>query len=164
LIYLKNRKQVKQEERKAQQVIANSRTETKDAAPAAVYKAERMLLNLMFFSKTALRTATEEITPEELTDPKNRALFSAILRFKEENNDSSAPLFLSALPEELKMTATDILYKEYMGDAVAAAKDNIDKIKKHNLNILINQLATQGKIDEINRLIRMENERRNNID
>lgn len=164
LIYLKNRKQVKQEERKAQQVLSSSRTETKDAAPTAVYKAERMLLNLMFFSKAALRIAKEEMTPDDLTDPKNRALFSAILRFKEENHDSSAPLFLSSLPEELKTTAADILYKEYMGDAVAAAKDNIDKIKKHNLNILINQLAAQGKIDEINRLIRMENERRNNID
>lgn len=164
LIYLKNRKQVKQEERKAQQVLSSSRVETKDAAPTAVYKAERMLLNLMFFSKAALRIAKEEMTPDDLTDPKNRALFSAILRFKEKNSDSSAPLFLSSLSEELKTTAADILYKEYLGDAVAAAKDNIDKIKKHNLNILINQLAAQGKIDEINRLIRMENERRNNID
>ncbi len=164
LIYQKNRKQVKQEERKAQQVLTNSRTETKDATPTAVYKAERMLLNLMFFSKSALRIAKEEMTPDDLTDPKNRALFSAILRFKEEHLDSSAPVFLSSLPEELKTKAADILYKEYLGDAVAAARDNIDKIKKHHLNILINQLAAQGKIDEINRLIKMENERRNNID
>ncbi len=164
LIYMKNRKQIKQEERKVQQVTKGAATETKSAAPAAVYKAERMLLNLMFFSKTALRTAKEEITPEELTDPNNRTLFTAILRFKEENSDASAPLFLSSLSDELKTTATDILYKEYMGDAVAAIKDNIDKIKKHNLNTLINQLAAQGKIDEINQLIKTENERRNNID
>lgn len=164
LIYLKNRKQAKQEERKVQQVITSTRTETKDAGATAVYKAERMLLNLMFFSKTALRTAAEEITAEELTDPKNRTLFSAILRFKEDHNDSSAPLFFASLTEELKTTAADILYKEYIGDAALAVKDNIDKIKKHNFNTRINQLAAQGKIDEINRLIRMENERRNNID
>ena len=164
LIYLKNRKQIKQEERKVQQVLSSNRTETRDAAPTAVYKAERMLLNLMFFSKTALRIAKEEMTPDDLTDPKNRALFSAILRFKEEHHDSSAPLFLSSLSEELKTTAADILYKEYLGDTVAAVKDNIEKVKKHHLNILINQLAAQGKIDEINRLIKMENERRNNID
>ena len=164
LIYLKNRKQAKQEERKIQQVITSNQAETKDAAATAVYKAERMLLNLMFFSKTALRIAAEEITTEELTDQKNRTLFSAILRFKEEHNDSSAPLFLASLAEELKTTAADILYKEYIGDAALAVKDNIDKIKKHNFNTRINQLAAQGKIDEINRLIRMENERRSNID
>ena len=60
--------------------------------------------------------------------------------------------------------ATDILYKEYMGDSVAAVKDNINKIKKQNLNNRINKLAAEGKIDEINALIKKENERRSEID
>lgn len=60
--------------------------------------------------------------------------------------------------------AADILYKEYMGDSVAAVKDNINKIKKQNLNNRINKLAAEGKIDEINALIKKENERRSEID
>ncbi len=163
-IYNKNRKHIKQEVRKIQSVSPPSHINKDASAATMVYKAERMLINLMFFSKTAFRTAKAEITAEELTDPTCRALFSAVLSFKEENADNAAPLFLSSLSAELKSAAADILYKEYTGDAAIAIKDNIEKIKKHHLNQLINTLAAQGKIDEINRLIKKENERRNNID
>ena len=163
-IYNKNRKQIKQEVRKIQSVSPPGSTGKDASAATTIYKAERMLINLMFFSNTAFRTAKAEITAEELTDPICQALFSAILSFKEQNDDIAAPLFLSSLSTELKSAAADILYKEYTGDAVTAIKDNIEKIKKHHLNQLINTLAAQGKIDEINRLIKKENERRNNID
>ena len=134
------------------------------AQPNSVYKAERMLLNLMFFNNTAFRTAKTQVLPEELTDSRNKALFEAIVKFKENDTANSAPVFLSSLPEDLKALAADILYKEYMGDSVAAIKDNINKIKKQNLNALINKLAAEGKIDEINALIKKENERRSEID
>ena len=123
-----------------------------------------MLLNLMFFSSAAFRIAKSEVAPEELTDERNRALFEAIIKFKENDEAANAPMFLSSLPEDLKALAADILYKEYMGDSAAAVKDNINKIKKQNLNTLINKLAAEGKIDEINALIKKENERRSEID
>lgn len=165
LIYNKNRKQLKMQERKVQSINKPDilpRGQT--AQPTSVYKAERMLLNLMFFNNSAFRTAKSEVSPDELTDLKNRDLFQAIIKFKETDDSCNAPVFLSSLPEETKALAADILYKEYMGDSVAAVKDNINKIKKQNLNNRINKLAAEGKIDEINALIKKENERRSEID
>lgn len=165
LIYNKNRKQMKTQERKIQSVpTQNPVSRTEDTQSTSVYKAERMLLNLMFFSNVAYRIAKSEITPEALSNEKNQALFQAILKLKEENESIAASLFLSSLAEDLKPLAADILYKEYTGDASAAVKDTIEKIKKHNFHCTINQLAAQGKIDEINELIKKQNERRNKID
>ena len=165
LIYNKNRKQLKMQERKVQSVNKpDMLPRGQTAQPTSVYKAERMLLNLMFFNNSAFRTAKSEVSPDELTDLKNRDLFQAIIKFKESNDSCNAPVFLSSLPEEMKALAADILYKEYMGDSVAAVKDNINKIKKQNLNNRINKLAAEGKIDEINALIKKENERRSEID
>lgn len=162
LIYNQNRKQMKRQEREVQSVTKPvSLPREQNAQPAFVYKAERMLLNLMFFSTPAFRTAKAQISPEELTDERNRELFDAIVKFKENNDTANAPMFLSSLAEETKALAADILYKEYAGDSVAAVNDNIQKIKKQNLNTLINKLASEGKIDEINALIKKENERRN---
>lgn len=165
LIYNKNRKQLKKSERKIQSVSAPT-FERSDNNPqsTSIYKAERMLLNLMFFNKSAFRIVKDSINAEELSDKKNRELFCAITKFKENDDTANAPLFMSSLSSELKAMAADVLYKEYVGDSVAAVKDNINKIKKHNLNNLINKLATEGKIDEINQLIKRENERRTNID
>lgn len=165
LIYNKNRKQLKMQERKVQSVNKpDMLPRGQTAQPTSVYKAERMLLNLMFFNNSAFRTAKSEVSPDELTDLKNRDLFQAIIKFKETDDSCNAPVFLSSLPEETKALAADILYKEYMGDSVAAVKDNINKIKKQNLNNRINKLAAEGKIDEINALIKKENERRSEID
>lgn len=165
LIYNKNRKQYKTQERKVQSVSQSAEFRRGQSVQTnSVYKAERMLLNLMFFSSAAFRIAKSEVAPEELTDERNRALFEAIIKFKENDEAANAPMFLSSLPEDLKALAADILYKEYMGDSAAAVKDNINKIKKQNLNTLINKLAAEGKIDEINALIKKENERRSEID
>lgn len=169
-IYNKNRKEFKKAERKiqkdwqTQEGTANTPMSREKAPPSSVYKAERMLLNLMFFNNPAFNIVKSEITPEEIKDEKNRKLFLCILKFKEESTSSYSPVFLSGLPEELRPYAADILYKEYVGDAGAAVRDNIEKIKKQNLNDLINKLAQEGKIDEINKLIKAENERRNKSD
>lgn len=85
------------------------------AQPVSVYKAERMLLNLMFFSSAAFRIVKAELTKEELTDAKNQELFRAISLFKENEEGASTPVFLSSLPDELKSLAADILLQEYTG-------------------------------------------------
>ncbi len=164
-IYQKNRKTYKIQERKAQSIQDEIKPNpSQSGASNAVYKAERMLLNLMFFNKNAFRTAKGTIAPEEISDEGHRALFSAIVSFKETDETDNAPVFFASLPENIKSLAADILYKEYVGDAVLAAKDTIQKIKKENLNSLINRLIAEGKIGEVNEIIKKENERRNNID
>lgn len=165
LIYNQNRKTFRAQERKAQSVsYATPPDKSSTAQTNAVYKAERMLLNLMFFNNAAFKAVVTDVTSKELTDDRHSALFDAIVTYKKTNEAQNASVFLSSLSDELKALAADVLYKEYMGDSAAAVKDNIQKIKKQNLNSLINKLAAEGKIDEINDLIKKENERRNNID
>ena len=163
LIYNKNRKDYKSQERKVQSVTPRFEHEHKVQSSAS-YKTERMLLNLMFFSAQAFRIAKDVVSPDEITDDMHQRLFAEIIKYKEANINGDCALFLSSIPEELKSLAADILCKEYVGDAVLAVKDNINKIKKENFNILINKLAQEGKIDEINELIKKENERRTNIE
>jgi len=164
IIYDKNRKDYKKVQRSVQKDISTEYTPRGKAAPQSSYKTEQMLLNIMFFNRVAFKIAKEEIEPDELLDNVSKKLFSEIIKFKDENDSSDAGAFLALLPEELKNTAAQILYKEYTGDAMLAIRDNIDKIKKQNLNEKINQLAKEGKVDEINRLIKEQNERRSQID
>jgi len=169
IIHSKNRKEFKKAEREAKTVPGMPQKTPRagvmpQAASTASYKTERMLLNLMFFSNPAFRVAKAELTPEEFSTDTHRALFEAMLSFKSEGESCDASLFFSTLPDELKTYAADILYKEYIGDAVVAIKDNIGKIKKQKLTERINQLAAEGRLSEINELIKKENERRNNRD
>ncbi len=153
IIYDKNRKNYKKAERTVQSTKPDTYKRRGSPSITATYKSERMLLNVMFFNLSAYKLAKAEITQEELSDNTHKQLFLQILNFKESNESSDAGAFLSSLPESLKPAAAEILYKEYTGDALACAKDTIDKIKKHNFNEKINQLAKEGKVDEINELI-----------
>jgi len=153
LIYDKNRKNYKKAEREVQSVKPSTYQKRGEAVPTASYKSERMLLNVMFFNLSAYKLAISQITQEELSDEKHRRLFGEILKFRQDNESADAGAFLSMLPDDLKPTAAQILYNEYVGDANAAACDNIEKIKKQNFNETINRLAKEGKVDEINKLI-----------
>ena len=153
IIYDKNRKNYKKAERTVQSTKPDTYNRRGSPPITATYKSERMLLNVMFFNLSAYKLAKAEITQEELSDNTHKQLFLQIVKFKESNESSDAGAFLSSLPESLKPSAAEILYKEYTGDAQACAKDTIDKIKKHNFNEKINQLAKEGKVDEINELI-----------
>lgn len=154
LIYDKNRKTYKKAEREVQSVSPTTYQKRGEAAPTASYKSERMLLNVMFFNLSAFKLAKSQITADEFSDETHRMLFSEILKFKEVNESADAGAFLSSIPEAIKPTAAEILYKEYVGDATTVVTDNIDKIKKQNFNETINRLAKEGKVDEINELIK----------
>lgn len=168
-IYNKNRKEYKKAERAAQDIKPSNEQTGKlpgasKAASTASYKTEQMLLNLMFFSNVAFRIANTSITAEELTDERHKALFTAVTEFKKESESCDASLFFATLPEELKSPAAQIFLKEHLGDAGKAIKDNIEKIKTENRNRLISKLISEGKLDEVNELIKKENERRNKRD
>jgi len=153
IIYDKNRKTYKKAERVVQSTKPTSYQGKGEATPTASYKSERMLLNVMFFNLSAYKLAKSQIAATELSDETHRQLFSEIVKFKETNESADAGAFLASIPEVLKPTAAQILYKEYVGDAQATVTDNIEKIKKHNFNETINRLAKEGKVDEINKLI-----------
>ncbi len=164
IIYNKNRKTYKKAQRSVQNTNLPTFQKKGGPAPTASYKTERMLLNIMFFNLAAYKIAKAEITQDELLDENHKRLFCEITKFKEDSESCDAGAFLSTLPEDLKNTAADILYKEYIGDAALAIRDNISKIKKQNFNEVINRLAKEGKVDEINRLIKEQNERGSQID
>ncbi len=169
-IYNQNRKEYKKAERAVQNVkqpqaqsIDHSMSSQKPINTAS-YKTEQMLLNLMFFSNVAFRIANNSITADELTDERHKALFSAVQAFKKDDESTDASLFFAGLPEELKSLAAQIFCKEHLGDAGQAVRDNIEKIKTENRNRFISKLISEGKLDEVNELIKKENERRNKRD
>ncbi len=153
IIYDKNRKTYKKAVRNIQSTTNIGYQKRGEPITAASYKSERMLLNVIFFNLSAYKSAKSQIDASEFSDDTHKKLFSEIIRFRESNETSDASTFLSSLSEELKPTAAEILYKEYTGDALATVKDIIDKIKKQNFNQIINQLAKEGRVDEINELI-----------
>lgn len=153
IIYDKSRKTYKKTQREIQSTRPET-TPTKTATPIASYKAEQMLLNIIFFNLAAFKIAKSEITEEEFADGTHKMLFSQIKKFKEENESTDAGAFMSSLPQDLKSTATGILYKEYTGDSQKIVKEIIEKIKKINFDAKINALAKEGKLDEINELIK----------
>ena len=162
IIYDKNRKTYKKAEREVQSTKPTTYQRRGETVPTASYKTERMLLNVMFFNLAAFKIAKAEITQSEISDEKHARLFNEILKFKEKNEAADAGAFLSSIPEDLKSLAAEILYKEYVGDATAAVKDNIEKIKKQNFNETINRLAKEGKVDEINALIKATRKEQSN--
>ena len=153
IIYDKNRKNYKKAERIVQSTAPTNYQRRGEPIPTASYKSERMLLNVIFFNLSAFKLAKNQIEASEFSDETHRQLFIEISRFRETNETADAGAFLTSLSENLKPAAAEILYKEYIGDAQSTVKDNIEKIKKHNLNEKINQLAKEGKVDEINKLI-----------
>ncbi len=169
-IYNQNRKEYKKAERAVQNVKQpqsqpiNRSPSSEKAVNTVSYKTEQMLLNLMFFSNVAFRIANTSITADELTDERHKALFLAIQEFKKEDESCDASLFFAGLPEELKSLAAQIFLKEHLGDAGKAIQDNIEKLKTENRNRLISKLIAEGKLSEVNELIKKENERRNKRD
>ena len=154
IIYNKTRKTYKKAEREVQSVKPPTYHKRGEVQPTAAYKSERMLLNVMFFNLSAYKLTKSQITAEELSDENHRRLFGEMVAFKEHNEASDAGTFLNQLPEDLKSTAAEILYKEYVGNADAAVSDIIEKIKKQNLNETINRLAAEGRIAEVQELIK----------
>lgn len=124
------------------------------------YKAERMLLNIIFFQRKAFELAKEELSPNLFSGEDNRKIYEAILNFKNETSEADASGFLSYIDSSLKKSAASILYREYECDSVQAARDMIKKLKGELMNNRIKQLSREGKVEEVNELIRQYTGRR----
>ena len=127
---------------------------------AATYKAETMLLNIMFFQQKAFEIAKEELSGELFANEEHRKLFEAIIAYKSENAEAQASGFLSFVESSLKQKAAAILYREYECDSIQAAKDMIKKLKGDLMNSKIKQLAKEGKALEVKELLKKYIERR----
>ena len=75
-------------------------------------------------------------------------------------NQADASGFLSFIDGPLKQQAAAILYKEYQCDSAQAVRDTITKLKGELMNNRMKQLAKEGKVEEINELIRKHTGRR----
>lgn len=123
------------------------------------YKAERMLLNLVFYNKQAM-TETEKAGGKELFSSElNRRLYGKIAEFKKEGSESGAAEILSQTEEELKKTMTAVLFSEFeMEDYKAAACDVIKKLKGEQMKSKIDSLVKEGNLTEAMRLIKLKKE------
>lgn len=161
LIYQAAKKAVKKEQytdrafERAPSVIEDATIQSN-----STYKAERMLLNVIFFQRKAFQLAKEEVSPELFSGEENRRIYEAMLTFKSETAEADASGFLSYIDSSLKRSAAAILYREYECDSVQAAKDMIKKLKGELMSSRIKQLAKEGQAEKVNELIQKYIERR----
>ncbi len=130
------------------------------AIGAATYKAETMLLNIMFYGQKAFEIAKDELSGELFANDDHKKLFEAIIDYKSETAEAQAAGFLSYIEPAIKQKAAAILYREYECDSVQAAKDMIKKLKGELMNSKIKQLAKEGKAEEVKELLNKYIERR----
>ncbi len=142
----------KYEERRASEAEATAIRQ--DAAGlTTTYKAEKMLLNVIFFQNKAFEMAKTELKSEFFASKDHRSIFDSMIAYKAENTEADASGFLSYIDEPLKQKAAAILYDEIEGDAVQAAKDMINKLKGEFMNSKIKQLSKEGKVEEVKELL-----------
>ncbi|MBQ3225891.1 MAG: DNA primase [Clostridia bacterium] len=139
---------------------ASQAVSTEASGQIATYKAERMLLNVIFFQRKAFELAKEELSGDLFAGVEHRKIYEAMLTYKLENPEADASDFLSYVDEPLKKTVAAILYREYECDSLQAAKDMIKKLKGELMNSKIKQLAKEGKAEEVQALIKKYAERR----
>ena len=123
------------------------------------YKAERMLLNLAFYHKTALNDVINQGGEELFSSKLNKKIYNTIFEFRKESFDGSAADILSKTEEEIKKTMTSVLFMEFqMDDVKTAAQDVIKKLKGEQMKSRIDSLVKEGKLDEAMRLIKVQKE------
>lgn len=160
LVYQAGKKAVRKEMYAEQTEEPSTAIENAATQSNVTYKAERMLLNIVFFQRRVFELAKEELSPQLFSGTENRSIYEAMLAFKNEMPEADAAAFLSYIDSSLKKSAAAILYREYECDSVQAAKDMIKKLKGELMNNRIKQLSREGKAEEVNELIRQYTGRR----
>ncbi len=123
------------------------------------YKAERMLLNLAFYHKSALNDVINQGGEELFSSKLNKKIYNTIYEFRKDSFDGSAADILSKTEEEIKKTMTSVLFMEFqMDDVKTAAQDVIKKLKGEQMKSRIDSLVKEGKLDEAMRLIKGQKE------
>lgn len=118
------------------------------------YKAERMLLNMIFFDNKAFRYAKDNADETLMSTKFNKSLFIELVAFKSVTDSCIPAEFLTTLNDELKDYASALLFKSYSGDSLLIVKDNIKKLKSEAKKQYITELAKAGKVDEINEILK----------
>lgn len=150
----------KKENDKKERIINNVGDEIKTGSDiggkqnTGTYKAELMLLNVMFFDEKAFRYAKENADESLFSADANKQLFNEIIKFKDGGGADVAPEFLVTLEEKLRNYASTILFKSYFADGFETASDNIRKLKEERRKAYINELAKAGRIEEINEILK----------
>lgn len=160
LVYQEGKKAVRKEMYAEQTEEKSTVIENAATQSNVTYKAERMLLNIVFFQRRVFELAKDELSPQLFSGTENRSIYEAMLAFKNEMPEADAVAFLSYIDSSLKKSTAAILYREYECDSVQAAKDMIKKLKGELMNNRIKQLSREGKAEEVNELIRQYTGRR----
>jgi len=156
IIFSKTKKEIVKKER----IINNIKEDVKivsdigEKQNSGTYKTERMLLNIMFFDDKALKYARDNADESLFSGIIHKQLFKEMLKFKEQSADASAPEFTVTLDENLKNYASALLFKNYSTDGLKTAEDNIKKLKIEKQKALISELAKDGRVDEINEILK----------
>lgn len=123
------------------------------------YRSERMLLNLVFYHRQALKEAELAGGEELFSADVNRKVYVQIKKFREKFYTEGAAQFISGVPEELKKTITAVLFSEFsMEDVKDAAKDVINKLKGEQMKSRIDSLVKEGNLGEAMKLIKLQKE------
>lgn len=123
------------------------------------YKSERMLLNLVFYNKTALNEAILAGGEELFSSQLNKRLFNIIADFRKEDFSGTASEMLSKTEEQFKKSMTAVLFTEFnMDDVKMASTDVIKKLKGEQMKIRIDSLVKEGNMAEAMRLIKIQKE------
>ncbi len=163
LIYYKNKKQVRKEllQEGLPQRLSFDRSDLAQNQNTATYKAERTLLNLVFYHRRVYEMAQEQVSPEWFSSELHQSLFQAILDYRKQHEEVHASEFLTSLSEEtVKKTASSVLYISFEGDSLQAAKESAFKLEEEYLKNRAAKLAGEGKVKEANEIYRRIKERR----
>lgn len=142
----------RREERRQSLKPAGQLERMRTVASNPAYKAERMLLNLIFFEKKAYNIVTEQYGEELFHDPLHQNIYRKMIEFKKNSND--AQLFLGEWEPEERASVAEILYTNYVfedsAEAAKAAEDCISRIRREQMG----QNAQQDDLEKINELIK----------
>ncbi|MBE7011002.1 MAG: DNA primase [Ruminococcaceae bacterium] len=163
LIYYKQKKKTRKE------IYAENRTERLDTGftaavqqqSIATYKAERLLLNLLFFHRRVYEVMAERVESEWFTGAIHKSLLSKIMAYRAGEEEADASAFLVTLTDEQeKQTAASVLYESFVGEAVQAAKEAAEKLETAFLKKRAGELVREGKVKEANEILQRTKGRR----
>jgi len=127
----------------------------------ATYKTERMLLNLLFFHRRVWEQLREAIKADWFSGSQHKELFQKIVSYRFDNEEVHAPEFIAGLTDEnLKKAAVSILYIQFEGDSLQAAREAAGKLETEYLKKQAAKLAAEGKLKEANEIYQSIRERR----
>lgn len=123
------------------------------------YKAERMLLNLVFYHERAFKEAEASGGSELFSSELFKRVYKNISDYKASAKEESATELLSKTEEELKKTMASVLFYDFhMEDVKQAASDIINKLKGEQMKRKIDSFLKEGNINEAMKLIKQQRE------